>query len=174
MQRVALKRKAENEPSHSKVEDSMMNSHAELWHREDDPDGEVDLLIFQQRDRYVARVHETGGNKPVCEESKTPFPCDECGWDYIDDTSGKLLNNTRVEKARAEEISVIRELGVCEVVDRPRDEVVFGTRLVDINKGDEHKPFYRSRLVVQEYKSQAVGSFFTATHCAKFVDFYNN
>ena len=56
---------------------------------------------------------------------------------YIDDTSGKLLNNTLVEKARAQEISVIRELGVWEVVDRPRDEVVFGTRWVDINKGDE-------------------------------------
>ena len=30
-------------------------------------------------------------------------------------------------------------------------------------KGDEHKPFYRSRLVVQEYKRKADGSFFTAT-----------
>ena len=60
---------------------------------------------------------------------KTPFPFDECGWDYIDDTSGKLLNNTLVEKARAYEMSVIRELGVWVVVDRPRDEVVFGTRL---------------------------------------------
>ena len=91
MQRVALKRKAENDPSHSKVEDSAMNSPAELWHWQDDPDGEVDLLIFQQRDRYVASVHETGGNKLVCEESKTPFPYDECGWDHNDDTSGKLL-----------------------------------------------------------------------------------
>ena len=52
--------------------------------------------------------------------------------------------NILVEKARIEEISVIRELGVWEVVDRPR-----GTRWVDINKGDESKPFYRSRLVVQ-------------------------
>ena len=48
-------------------------------------------------------------------------------------------------------------------VDRPRDEVVFGTRWVDINKGDEHKPFYRSRLVAQEYKRQADWSFFAAT-----------
>ena len=24
----------------------------------------------------------------------TPFPYGECGWDYADDTSGKLLNNT--------------------------------------------------------------------------------
>ena len=69
--------------------------------------------FLQQRGCYVASVHELVGTKPVCEEPKTPFPYDECGWDYIDDTSGKLLNNTLVEKARAEEISVIRELGVC-------------------------------------------------------------
>ena len=153
--RIALKGKAVNDPSDSEVEDSAMNSLA----REDDPDSEVDLLIFQKRDRYVASVHETGSDKPVCEEPKTPFPYDECGWDYIDDTSGKLLKNTLVEKARAEEISVIRELGVWEVFDRPRDEVVFGTRWVDINKGDEHKPFYCGRLIVQEYKRPADGSF---------------
>ena len=51
-----------------------MNSLAELWHREYDPNCEVDLFIFQQRDRYVASVHETGGDKLVCEEPKTPFP----------------------------------------------------------------------------------------------------
>ena len=111
----------------------------------------------------AASVHESGGGNPVCEEPKTSFPYRECGWDYIDDTGGKLLNNTLVEKARAEYISVIRELGVWEVVDRPCDEVVFGTRWVDIDKGDETKPFYRSRLVVQEYKRQADWSFFTAT-----------
>ena len=99
--RIALKRKrkAENDPSDSEVEDSAMKSLADLWH---------------QRGGYVASVCETGGDKPVCEEPKTPFPYDGCGWDYIDDTSGKLLNNTLVEKARAEEISVIRELGVWE------------------------------------------------------------
>ena len=78
---------------------------------EDDPDDEVDSLIWQQRDRYLACVHQTRTDKPVCEEPKTPFPHDECGWDYIDVTSGKLLNNTLVEKARAEDNSVIRERG---------------------------------------------------------------
>ena len=78
-------------------------------------------------------------------------------------TSGKLLNNTLVEKARAEEISVVRELGVWDMVDRPHDEVVFGTRWVDINKGEEHKLFCRSRLVVEVYKRQAEWSLFTAT-----------
>ena len=93
----------------------------------------------------------------MCEEPKTP------GWDHIDDTSGMLLNNTVVEKARPEEIAVVRELCVWEVVDRPRGEVVLGTRWIDINKGDENKPFYRSRLVVQEWKRQADWSFLTAT-----------
>ena len=58
-------------------------------------------------------------------------------WITFSTRVAKLLNNTLVEKARAR-ISVIREVGVWEVVDRPRDEVVFGTRWVDINKGDEH------------------------------------
>ena len=133
--RLALKRKAEGDLDDSgdpEVEDSVIISLAKLWHQENDPDDEVDLLILQQRDYFVD----------------------------IDDT---LLKHTLVEKARAEKISVIRELGVLEVVDRPCDEVVFGTRWVDFNKGYETKPFYRSRLVVQDYKRQADWSFFTAT-----------
>ena len=85
------------------MEDSVMNSLAKSWHRENDTDDEVDLLILQQHDCHVASVHETGGDEPVCEEPKTSFPCDESGWDYINDTSGTLLNNTLVEKAKAEE-----------------------------------------------------------------------
>ena len=49
--RIALKRQAEGDPSDSEKEDSAINSLAEFWHRKDDPDGEVDLLIFQQPDR---------------------------------------------------------------------------------------------------------------------------
>ena len=39
--RIALKRKAEGDPSDSEMEGSAMNSLAELWHNEDDLDGEV-------------------------------------------------------------------------------------------------------------------------------------
>ena len=45
--RVASKRKAENDPSDSEVEDSAMNSLAELSHREDDLGSEVHLLLFK-------------------------------------------------------------------------------------------------------------------------------
>ena len=67
--RITLKRNAENDPSDSELEDSAMNSHTELWHREDYPGSEVDLLILQQHDRSVASVHEIGGDKPVCAEA---------------------------------------------------------------------------------------------------------
>ena len=133
--RLALKRKVEGDAHDSEMENTVVDSLVESWRGNNDPDDEIDLLIC---------VHETGTDRPVREEPKTPFPYDECGWDYIDNTSGKLLNDTLVEKARTQEIAVIRELGVWEVVDRPRGEVVFGTRWVDI-KGDENKPFYRSR-----------------------------
>ena len=70
--------------------------------KETRPDDEIDLLLLQQRDRYLASVHRTGTDRPVCEKPKTPFPFDECSWEYVDDTSGELLNNTPLEKARAE------------------------------------------------------------------------
>ena len=83
-----------------------------------------------------------------------------------------------VDKARTEEILVIRELGVWEVVDRPCDEVVFGTRWVDINKGDETKPILPrssgrarvqapSRLVILHSHSPARGT-------TQFVNLCNN
>ena len=140
-----------------------MDSLTEWWHEEDEPDDESDLLFLQQRGPFLASVHQTGVGRPVCEEPKKLFPYDECGWDFIDDMSGKLLNDTLVEKARAEEIAVIHQLGVWEVVDRPHDEVVYGTRWVDVNKGNEDKPYYRSRLVVQEYERKAEWAFFNAT-----------
>ena len=71
--RIARKRMAEGDPSDSEVDDSVMNSLANLWVKENDPDSEVDLLIFQQRDRHVASVRETRTGKPVRKEPKTLF-----------------------------------------------------------------------------------------------------
>ena len=106
--RLALKRKAEGDPPDSEGENTVMDSLVESWRGHNDPDVEIDLLICQQRDQYVASVHETGTDRPVCEEPKTPFPYDECGWDCIDDTSGKLLNNTLDEKARTASTRVVK------------------------------------------------------------------
>ena len=53
--RTTLNRKAEGDPSDSDMEDSAL---AKLWHKESAPTDDVDLLIFRQRDHYVASVHQ--------------------------------------------------------------------------------------------------------------------
>lgn len=56
--------------------------------------------------------------------------------------------------ARKEEIDVIKEMSVWEVIPRPKGEKVISTRWVDVNKGDEEKEKYRSRLVARELKKK--------------------
>ena len=48
-ERTSQKRKAEGDPS--------LDCLAEWWHREDEPHDEIDPLLLQQRDRYLAIVH---------------------------------------------------------------------------------------------------------------------
>ena len=60
---IGMKCKAEGDPSVSEEEDAVMNSLAKLWDQENDRDSEIDLLIFEQRNHYVASVHETGTDK---------------------------------------------------------------------------------------------------------------
>ena len=107
--RIALKRKAENDPIDSEVEDSAVYSLAELWHREDDP----------ETPRHLSHTMNVVG----------------------------ITLTTRVASCSTTHLSRRQELRkfgsfVNFVSGRwltdPRDEVVFGTRWVDINKGDEH------------------------------------
>ena len=87
---------------------------------------------------------------------------------YQDDLSGKSPNPELVEKARLEELGEIAKHGVYEKV--PLDECwkntgqpPIGTRWVDVNKGDDQKPDYRSRLVAQELNTQKREDLFAAT-----------
>ena len=76
-------------------------------------------------------------------------------WDntqYWDNISGQPVSTEKVEEARSEEISVINQMQVWEVIDRPSNEKVIPTRWVDVNKGDEKNVKYRSRLVAKEIK----------------------
>merc|ERR1711888_502578 len=76
---------------------------------------------------------------------------------YWGDLSGKPLIPELVEKARLEELGEIAKHDVYEKV--PLDECwkttgqpPIGTRWVDVNKGDDQNPDYRSILVAQEIK----------------------
>ena len=86
---------------------------------------------------------------PVCEEQFDIDP--ETPW-YYDDVSGKPLDTQMVQAARREECQVIQTMGVWEPIPRPKNEKVISTRWVDVNKGDEQRPKYRSRLVARELK----------------------
>eukprot|EP00973_Karenia_brevis_P035869 4948851-Karenia_brevis.AAC.1 len=67
-------------------------------------------------------------------------------------------------------------MGVWEVVPRPSDQPVLKGRWVDVKKGDESSPNYRSRYVAKEIKkgtrSSLVAEYFAAMppiHGCKFL-----
>ena len=96
---------------------------------------------------------------------------DEPQWyqeDFWDDISGKKLNPELIHIARAEELEEFRKHNV--YVKVPIEECIkvtnkrpIGVRWVDVNKGDEDNPEYRSRLVAKEIKRDKRDDNFAAT-----------
>ena len=85
---------------------------------------------------------------------------DPCG-EFYDDLSGKRLDPKLVHEARMDEIRGILQHGVwskCSVAEclQVTGKMPVGTRWVDINKGDEQNPNYRSRFVGREFKGKDV------------------
>ena len=73
-----------------------------------------------------------------------------------------------VNIARAEKMEEIKKHSVYDKVDeeefwRISGKKPIGTRWIDINKGDEVNPEYRSRLVAQEIKMDKREDLFAAT-----------
>ena len=74
-----------------------------------------------------------------------------------DDVSGNELNPELTLKARREEMEQFMKH---EVYEKVREDVCWavtgkapiGSRWIDINKGDDSNPDYRSRLVAQQVK----------------------
>ncbi len=84
-----------------------------------------------------------------------------------DDVTGKELNAQKVREARKLEIEFFRKMGVYRKVKRAwvkgRGEKVIGVRWIDINKGDNENPDYRSRLVAKDFKTGDRPDLFAAT-----------
>ena len=75
--------------------------------------------------------------------------------EFWDDLSGRSLSPDLVRKARIEEMGEIIKHRVYEKVPisecwNQNGQAPIGTRWVDVNKGDDQKVEYRSRLVAQE------------------------
>ena len=69
----------------------------------------------------------------------------------VDDLTNMKLEAGKVKEARGKEIEYVREMGVYDKI--PRHQAVrngwkiIKTRWIDINKGDDLNPNYRSRMV---------------------------
>ena len=84
-----------------------------------------------------------------------------------DDVTGMPLDRKQVQAARAEEIEYVRGKKVWTKI--PRAEAVkqgikiVKTRWIDINKGDDLKPVYRSRFVAKEFNDGEAQGLFAGT-----------
>ena len=77
---------------------------------------------------------------------------------YKDDLTGQPLRDDLVRSARAKELEFFCSKGVWVKVPRQRSfertgKPPISVRWVDVNKGDEHEPNYRSRLVARQLKA---------------------
>ena len=153
-----MKRQAENPPNDPRLEQDVLIPEFEEEARGtkrraeevDDMETEVTNLLLAQRSGFLGALQPGDSNqKPVCEDDLGIDPEAPMYWDNI---SGKPLLTEKVDEARTEEISVINQMQVWEVIDRPSNEKVIPTRWVDVNKGDEKNVKYRSRLVAKEIK----------------------
>ena len=84
-----------------------------------------------------------------------------------DDVTGMPLDRKSVQKARAEEIEYIRSKNVWTKITRVeaqrRGMKIIKARWIDINKGDDEKPNYRSRFVAKEYNQGEEQGLFAGT-----------
>ena len=87
---------------------------------------------------------------------------------YVDAVTGQPLVKELVMAARAKELSYFDEKGVWR--KRPREEAFQRTgkgpitvRWIDVNKGDDDEPNYRSRLVAREIRKNGEDPIFAPT-----------
>ena len=84
-----------------------------------------------------------------------------------DDLTGMKLDAGKVVEARGKEVTYIRDKRVYDKV--PRQQAlrnkwkIIKTRWIDINKGDDENPVYRSRLVGKEFNDGQMDGLFAAT-----------
>ena len=84
-----------------------------------------------------------------------------------DDVTGMPLDSKRVRQARKEEVDYIRSKKVWTKIPRAeaqrRGLKVIKTKWIDINKGDDDNPVYRSRFVAKEYNDGEAPGLFAGT-----------
>ena len=127
--------------------------------------GMTDEMYF----RGIWRRGEVGLHAVTDEDAPGQLP-NGCSGKYRDDVTGQPLRDDLVVEARAKELQYFHDKGVW--IKRPRSEAhartgkgAISVRWVDVNKGDDLNPRYRSRLVARQLKAhdKSGSSFFAPT-----------
>ena len=144
--------------------------HAEIY-----PEGLVraiiDGLLRQLKKQRPAICGLSLG--PINQEDDIDFSWSDGGsndeWEtFVDEVSGKALNSKLVAEAKAEELDYAARYNVWDLVPvsecwKETGAGPIGSRWININKGDEQRPNYRSRLVIQEVRHSGIEAIFAAT-----------
>jgi len=126
-------------------------------------------MINEMKARGIHRPGEVGLHA-VNDEDADPDHDPRFSGAFRDDLSGQILRDDLVREARQKELAYFCEKGVW--VKRPKDEArrrtgkgPISVRWVDVNKGDDMNPRYRSRLVARQMKAhdKSGASFFAPT-----------
>ena len=118
------------------------------------------MSVYPENDAYqMTPTHKTLFRKRAITEPDEALDYVSANGKYWDQVSGKELEAEWVIKARLEEMDEFRKHEVYRKV--PREECMKNNgraltkvRWLDINKGDEKNPDYRSRLVAQALLSR--------------------
>ncbi len=133
----------------------------------------IEGMLLQMKRTGITKDGEVGLNAVTDDEQdEQDMRGPEQGYSgrFRDDVTGQTLKDELVHEARAKELRYFHDKGVwCK---RPRLEAkqrtgrkAISVRWVDVNKGDELNPRYRSRLVARQLKAhdRSGASFFAPT-----------
>ena len=125
--------------------------------------GQIERQRQPVRHLLSEEAHTVAGERPAEEEDDWILDLQDA-WD---DVSGKALNPKKVQEARQLEMDYINGKKVWRKTTRKKalDQGyrIVGTRWIDIDKGDESRPEYRSRLVGKEYNTGPEQGLFAST-----------
>ena len=130
-------------------------------------------MVSQMRELGIWRPGEIGLNAvtdDVDDEKQLRGPEQGFSGRFRDDISGQVLRDDLVQEARAKELKHFIDKGVW--IKCPKNQAkqrtgkkAISVRWVDVNKGDDVNPRYRSRLVARQLKARdrSGASFFAPT-----------
>ena len=132
----------------------------------------IDGLLMQQLKKQRPMICELSMG-PINPEDDIDFSLfgdnSDGDWEtFVDEVSGKALNSKLVAEAQAEELDYAARYNVWTLVPvsecwKETGAGPIGSRWININKGDEQRPNYRSRLVIQEIRHSGIEAIFAAT-----------